>query len=213
MSAGASFAVVLPVKAFSVAKGRLAPALGPAARAALARQLADVVLAAARPLPVLVVCDDDEVAGWATAAGAGVVWSPGRGLDGAVADGVAHAGAAGATRVVVAHADLPLARDLPVLLEAHADIVLVPDRRLDGTNVVVVPATAGFSFSYGTRSFERHLAEGQRLGLVVEVRHDPALAFDVDVPADLDHLAVAALLGGSEHDRPEPEPVPTPCGP
>lgn len=211
MTAGASSAVVVPVKAFSVAKRRLAAALGPAARAVLARQLADIVVAAARPLPVLIVCDDDEVAAWARAAGAGVVWSPGRGLDGAVADGVAHAGSAGATRVVVAHADLPLARDLTVLLEARADVVLVPDRRRDGTNVVVVPATAGFSFSYGTRSFDRHLTEGRRLGLTVEVRDDDALAWDVDVPADLDHLAVAALLGRSEHDRPQP--VPTPSGP
>lgn len=209
MTADGPCAVVVPVKAFRVAKRRLAPALGPAVRAALARQLAGVVVAAARPLLVLVVCDDDEVAGWARAAGAGVVWSPGRGLDGAVADGVAEAAAGGATRVIVAHADLPLARDLPALLEVRGEVVVVPDRRRDGTNAAVVPAAAGFSFSYGPRSCDRHVAEGRRLGLSVAVHDDAALAWDVDVPADLDHPAVAALLAAPH----EPEPLATPCPP
>ena len=210
MTADAPAAAVVPVKAFSVAKQRLAPALDPAARASLARRLAAVVVAAASPLPVLVVCDDDEVAAWAAAVGAGVVWSPGRGLDRAVADGVAHAATAGAERVVVAHADLPLAHDLPALLVADADVVLVPDRRRDGTNVAVVPTTAGFSFSYGLGSFDRHQAEARRLGLTLEVRDDVALAWDVDVPDDLDHPAVAALLVAPT--AVQPRAVPSPCG-
>ena len=209
MTADGPPAVVVPVKAFAVAKRRLVPALGPAARAGLARRLAAVVVAAARPLPVLVVCEDDEVASWAAGAGAGVVWSPGRGLDGAVADGVAEAAAGGATRVIVAHADLPLARELPALLEVPAEVVLVPDRRRDGTNVAVVPAAAGFSFSYGSRSCDRHVAEGRRLGLSVTVHDDEALAWDVDVPADLDHPAVAALLAAPH----EPEPLTARCRP
>lgn len=218
MPADASSAVVVPVKAFSVAKQRLAPVLDPLGRAALARRLAAVVVEAARPLPVLVVCDDDEVAAWAGGVGAEVVWSPGRGLDRAVADGVAHAATAGAGRAIVAHADLPLAQDLPALLRVAADVVLVPDRRRDGTNVAVVPSSARFSFSYGTGSFDRHLAEGRRLGLSVEVREDATLAWDVDVPDDLDHPAVAALLDPPPQRplprRPPPDrprPVPSPC--
>lgn len=189
-----STTVVVPVKAFSVAKLRLAPALDPAARAALARRLATVVVAAAGELPVLVVCDDDEVAAWAAGSGAAVVWAPGRGLDGAVADGVDRAAADGASRVVVAHADLPLARDLAPLAAGRAAVTLVPDRRRDGTNVAVVPAGAGFAFRYGAGSFERHLTEAARLGLEVDVVDDPALSWDVDVPGDLDHPEVTALL-------------------
>lgn len=193
--------MVVPVKAFSLAKLRLAPALEPAARATLARRLAAVVLAAAEPLRVLVVCDDGDVAAWATAADAEVVWSPGRGLDGAVADGVARAAATGAHRVIVSHADLPLARDLPGLLDSTADVVLVPDRLRDGTNVALVPAAAGFTFAYGGGSFDRHVAEARRLGLDLEVRDDAALAWDVDLPADLDHVAVTALLDAGPDDR------------
>jgi 2-phospho-L-lactate guanylyltransferase len=180
-------AVLVPVKRFAEAKDRLAPALAPAARAALARDMAAAVLRAAQPLPVAVVCDDTEVAEWARAQGALVVWEPGRGLNGAVESGVEQLSLAGVGRVVVAHSDLPHASGLATIVEGDG-VVLVPDRRRDGTNVVVIPADAGFRFSYGPGSFERHLEEAQRLGLGVEVREDPSLAFDVDLPADLDML-------------------------
>ena len=59
---GSPAAVLVPVKGFAVAKARLAPVMGPADRQDLARELAEVVVAAAAPLPVLVVCDDAGVA-------------------------------------------------------------------------------------------------------------------------------------------------------
>lgn len=179
-----SAAVVVPVKAFRAAKVRLAPALAPAARAALARELADVVVGAASPLPVVVVCDDDEVRDWAVAASAEVVWCPGRGLNGAVADGVASLADRGIERAVVAHSDLPLASSLAWVADFDG-VTLVPDRRLDGTNVVAVPTGAGFEFAYGKGSFARHRAEAARCGLDVRVVEDAALGWDVDLPDDL----------------------------
>jgi len=180
-------AVLVPVKRFSEAKVRLAPALPPDERATLAREMAAAVLGAAHPLPVAVVCDDVDVAEWARTRGALVVWEPGRGLNGAVQSGVDQLARAGVRRVVVAHADLPRAAGL-ARLAAGTGVVLVPDRRHDGTNVAVVPADAGFRFSYGPGSFDRHRDEARRLGLAVDVVEDPLLAFDVDVPDDLDAL-------------------------
>jgi 2-phospho-L-lactate guanylyltransferase len=180
----ASAAVVVPVKAFRAAKLRLAPALDSAARAALARQMADVVLRAARPLPVVVVCDDDEVRSWAEDAGADTVWCPDRGLNGAVEDGVAALRTRGVPTAIVAHADLPLATNLAWAAD-FPGITLVPDRRRDGTNVIAVPTDAGFRFAYGAGSFERHQAEGERLGLPLRIVRDPDLGWDVDLPSDL----------------------------
>lgn len=181
--------VLVPVKAFTAAKQRLAPALGPEARAELARTMAALVVAAAAPLPVAVVCDDPAVAAWAQDLGASVIHEPGRGLNGAVAAGVLALEHAGAGEVVVAHADLPAARSL-VGLTGFDGVTVVPDRRRDGTNVLCVPAGAGFRFSYGPGSFGRHVAEAERLGLPHRVVDEPDLAWDVDVPADL-----AASLG------------------
>ena len=177
-------AVLVPVKAFADAKLRLAGALPAAERSRLAKEMAEHVLAAAGPLPVAVVCDDADVAGWARQQGALVVWEPGRGLNGAVQAGVERLGAAGARRVIVAHADLPLAGPL-AWAAGFGGVTLVPDRRDDGTNVACVPAHAGFTFSYGPGSFQRHGAETRRLGLALRVVREPLLGHDVDVPADL----------------------------
>lgn len=189
------------MKAFHAAKGRLASALDPAERAALARSMAEGVVAAAAPLPVTVVCDDADVAAWARDLGVTVGWTPGLGLDGAVEAGVRAVEAAGATRVVVAHADLPLARGLAALAQPGerepTSITLVPDRHGDGTNVVVLPAGCGFRFAYGPGSFARHRAEAARLGIAAHVVHDPHLGWDVDHPADLDLPTPEALAAAA----------------
>lgn len=218
--------VLIPVKAFHEAKGRLAGVLDAPARELLARAMATNVVDSAHDLPVAVVCDDEVVAEWARSVGATVVWQPGVGLDGAVRNGVAVLAAAGADQVLVAHGDLPHATDLRPLLEVAAttaagasdvepsDVraapdqdgddpdgevgtgpaaaadergtaVLVPDRRRDGTNVILIPSRCGFRFSYGAGSFARHLAEARGLGLRTTVVEDAALGWDVDVPEDL----------------------------
>jgi 2-phospho-L-lactate/phosphoenolpyruvate guanylyltransferase len=176
--------VLVPVKSFTEAKVRLAPALDDPSRAALARGMARIVVAAAGPLPVAVVCDDEEVAEWARSVGAQVFWRPERGLNGAVADGVSRFGAEGFERIIVAHADLPLAEDLAWVAD-HDGVTLVPDRRDDGTNVICVPTGVGFEFSYGPHSFGRHLAEAERLGLSHRVVREPRLGWDIDTPGDL----------------------------
>jgi 2-phospho-L-lactate guanylyltransferase len=180
------------VKSFRTAKLRLAPVLNASERAELARSLAAGVLAAAGSLECNVVCDDEEVAQWARSLGARVIWTPGLGLSGAVQAGVETLAGEGVSLVVVAHADLPNAGLLDALGEPGR-VTLVPDLRADGTNVAVVPATAGFRFAYGPGSFERHCAEAGRLRLPCDVVHDARLAADVDLPADLAHVGSAQL--------------------
>lgn len=181
-------AVLVPIKAFTAAKGRLAEVLDAGARAELARRMAAQVLAAAAPLPVVVVTDDAEVAAFARSHGAQVIDDPGGGLNAAVQAGVDHVVGAGFDEVVVAHADLPRAAGLAALTGATDTCTLVPDRRGDGTNVLVVPAGAGFRFAYGPGSFARHVAEAERLGLAVRAVRDSRLGWDVDLPEDLEGL-------------------------
>lgn len=193
-------AVVIPVKAFGSAKARLSPAVASTEREALARSMAEAVVRAAGLLPVVVVCDDPDVRAWARSLGAEVRWTPGLGLDGAVEAGVEWVSTEGFDRVIVAHADLPLATDLqPVTGRGTGGVVLVPDRRHDGTNVISLPTGCGFRFAYGPGSFHRHRAEAERLGLDVTVVDDASLAWDVDIPEDLvlpGGQAVTAAMAG-----------------
>ncbi len=185
----------MPLKAFAEAKVRLAPALTSLERSELARSLAGAVIAAAAPLPVIVVCEDGEVARWAASHGAMAAEEPGTGLNGAVQSVSWECAIAGYSRITVVHGDIP---DPAGLSEAGGSYgesvaVLVPDRRRDGTNLVSLPATAirppgepsGFTFRYGPGSFARHSAETVRLGLTTRILSDTGLSVDIDVPDDL----------------------------
>ena len=190
---GVDAAVLIPVKDFRQAKARLAGVVSATDRIRLARWTAELVVAAAAPLPVFVACDDPDVADWATALGATVLWRPSVGLNAAVLDGIAALAAAGIEHAIVAHSDLPMPSPLAGVVMTGG-IVLVPDGRSDGTNVLAVPTSSGFQPSYGSQSFHRHLAQATRLGLPVRVLRDPGLALDIDTAADLAHPLVAKVL-------------------
>jgi 2-phospho-L-lactate guanylyltransferase len=183
--------VVVPIRSFADAKLRLADRLTEAQRAELLRTCATRVVEAAAPLPVVVVTSAPDVREWARALGVDVVADRDAGLDAAADVGRAHLEVSGLVRAVVAHADLPRAGSLaPLAGDGDRPIVtLVPCHRDDGTNVCSIPVTLPFRFRYGPGSFRRHAAEARRLGAGLRVVRRPDLAFDVDVPADLDDLA------------------------
>jgi 2-phospho-L-lactate guanylyltransferase len=187
--------VVVPIRGFSGGKSRLG-ALGPE-RAWLVAEMAGRVLAAARPLPTAVVTSAREVRAWAASSGVTVLDDPGS-LDLAALTGVAWARSLGLPRVVVAHADLPLATSLDALARdaGRPMVAAVPCHRDDGTPVLSVPTEMEFRFAYGPGSFRRHAAETRRLGLGFRVVRDRTLAHDVDAAED---LAGLGLLG--DHPR------------
>ena len=187
-------AVLVPVKRFTAAKGRLTDVLTSADRAGLAEWMASGVLEVVAEIPTFVACDDEAVASWAKRMGAHVIWGAGLGLNGAVDDGVAHIIAHGYDQVLVSHADLALPGAL--LDVAHEGrITLVPDRRDDGTNVMSFPASHPLRAAYGGGSFARHL--GQALAQTtapVEVRRDLELSLDLDTARDLAHPLIQKVL-------------------
>ena len=176
-------AVIVPIRSFAGALSRLTGILGAPRCRDLMRLMASRVVAAADGLPVHVATDDAEVADWALGLGAAVVRAGRPGLTTAVSAAVDQLASAGVERVVVAHADLARARTLRPAV--GPGLTIVPDRQRDGSNVLCVPAAAGFRFSYGPGSFERHVAEAHRLGLGVTVVEDDSLAADIDHPEDL----------------------------
>ncbi|UOE43183.1 2-phospho-L-lactate guanylyltransferase [Agromyces larvae] len=172
-----AWTLVIPVKSPSRAKTRLAPEAGPDERAALARAFAADTVAVALATPgvgrVLVVADDPALAGAAEFVAEPEV----RGLDPAIADGIAAAagapgaGAAPPTRVSrqsewragrssgahpadappigVLLGDLPALRadDLASALEAAARHPLAFVRDADGTGTTLATARGGVPFA------------------------------------------------------------------
>ena len=183
--------VLIPVKGFRLAKGRLAGRLNETERHELARNMAAQVVKAAGSLPVQVVCDNDEVSRWARTVGADVLWIEAKGLNPALTAAVAELETSEGRNydspghVLIAHADLPHAETLAGLAEAGT-VTIVPDRHLDGTNVMALPLGTGFEFHYGPGSFNAHCAEALRHGLDLRVHRVAALEFDIDTPDDFD---------------------------
>jgi len=182
--------VLVPIRSFDDAKSRLADVLSADERRALARTMATTVVIAARGLPVKVVTDDSDVGTWARSVGAAVLAPGVSGLNRSIAVAFAEVRSELGPvegRVIIAHADLPLAHDLRVV--DGPGVAIAPDRHRDGSNVMSIPASADFEFAYGPGSFELHQREAARLGLGVTVIDDPTLALDIDHPDDLAEFA------------------------
>lgn len=186
--------MLIPVKRFAAAKGRLTGLLADSERADLARWMASRVVDEVAEIPTFIACDDEGVARWAQDKGAEVIWGAGLGLNGAVDDGVRRIRDAGFDHVLVSHADL--ARPARLLEVARAGcITLVPDRRHDGTNVMAFPTATVLHASYGGGSFIRHLDQAlAHRGVAVEVRSDPDLSLDLDTRRDLVHPLIREVL-------------------
>jgi FO synthase len=190
---------IVPVKALSSSKQRLAPALGPRREAFARALLIQTLFALAgsrRVTGILVVTDDSEVADEARQAGAEVLLKEAD-LNAACALGLADVRARGADVCAIFHADLALLspRGVDALIYAYLEcrraqgdsvVGLVRSQEGTGTNVVLLNPKLPFTPAFGAASFATHqLAAGSRAR---ELHCDEA-AFDVDTVADLEKLA------------------------
>jgi 2-phospho-L-lactate guanylyltransferase len=168
--------------------------------------LTDVLgaLAGARELAgVLVVTSDPDAAALAERlAGARVVpdHDPPRGMNAAVARGLAAVAGEGAAGALVVTADLPLARpaDVSAVL-AHPvgpgpSVVLVPSAAGTGTNAMLLRPPSALRPRLGPDSFARHSAQARERGVPVARLAVARLALDIDTPPDL----AALMAGGGE---------------
>ena len=159
-------AVVVPVKDFTRAKVRLAEHLDAAARAALARDMAGIVLAAAGPAARVGRVRRRPTSGpGPTSVGAEVIWTPGLGLNGAVQAGVDRAGTPRGAPPW--SSPTPTCRWPPRWRGSPRPRASPSCPTGASTAPTCSPCRPppGFRFSYGAGSFERHRAEGLRLGL------------------------------------------------
>ncbi len=184
---------VLPVKDPARAKHRLAPALSPAERAALAQTMYEHVLSvllASRGLDrILVATSHPATAERARRAGA-LVLDEGSPISHSVsADAAArHAISLGASTVALLPIDLPLITPAEVeslLAPPLPGLRIVPDRAGTGTNCLVRTPPLCIESRFGPGSFDLHVAQARTLGFSVEVVRPPGIVFDVDTPDDL----------------------------
>lgn len=191
---------LVPVKRLAASKSRLASVLSQSQRAELTCRMLEDVLHALRCAPsvkkIVVLsnepCIDGALAGVERYAEA---------EEGDVNRSLAAAITSmplSTQRVLILPADIPgvRAEDIDALAKAHQEGVLVCPAVVDGgTNALLTSLPLPITLQFGERSFARHLHAARLRGVVVQTMLRPALARDVDRPADLDWLRGIAHPG------------------
>ena len=191
---GSSAALVVPLKSFANAKGRLASILDPEQRERLSRACAERVVGAAGGARVVIVSDQGtDVSEWASARGLTCIAQTSPGLNGAAHDGVVWARDNGFTIAAIAHSDIPLADNVAQFIDGDT-VVIVPDSANDGTNVLVVPTAADFTFHYGPGSFKKHVDEAITRGFAPRIALSDEWSHDLDNPDDLSDPRIKELF-------------------
>ena len=197
---------IVPLKALSSTKQRLAPVLSDTARHSLVRAMAADVLTQLRSHPqiekVSIVCGE----GWSAAQFADPhlrVWNEStlavRGLNSALTAALTKAEC---DSVLLIHGDLPFLQRVDITRVVSAasrvDVVLCSDQTATGTNALLMPRDTPLVLSFGERSFDRHREAATTLGVSWEAVQASGIATDIDSPEDLLLLSVeAAGLGSS----------------
>lgn len=189
--------VVVLVKDFESAKQRLGPALDPHQRRALARRNASrAIRAAGAAEHRLVVAGSDEAAALAAELGAEVLIEPRQeGQNVAAQRGLARAIENGADAALLLSSDLPLVTKKSVrdLLREASRLappvaVAVPATGRGGTNALYLHPPRAIGLHFGADSLAAFRREAQGLGVRFEIHISPAMALDLDEPADLARL-------------------------
>ena len=185
--------ILVPCKSLALGKSRLSGLLSPEEREALCRQfLADTLRTAIELVgaaSVKLISTDAEAQEMARGSGIEIYAEAWPDLNAALSGVRRNILASRAPRdIMVLPIDLPLATagSLRKVLAAAGDIVLVPDRKNGGTNVLLLRGTAldGFRFAYGDDSFRIHSENAAAQQERVTVLRDEKLAFDIDEPED-----------------------------
>jgi 2-phospho-L-lactate guanylyltransferase len=202
-----------PFKALDQAKSRLAGVLSPADRRALARWMGARVIEALRESGVIerigVISADPVLVGqWRDDPLIASIRAASGSLNRDLEAGRRWALRQGADALLVALGDLPLltsaaVREMVMLsgLRGRAQsIVIAPDRRQDGTNLLLMAPPDLLAFAYGRHSLARHLNAAQRAGVEPVISRSEETGFDVDTPADLAQLIAHGLWFPGSHE-------------
>jgi len=192
--------ILIPVKNLAVAKQRLAPALEPEERTALATAMLKDVLEAVASWPrrpqVAVVTGDAEARSLARLCGFELLDDVEEaGESAAVEHATRTLEAQGAENLLVIPGDIPLvtAGELEAIYAAAPPVgaVLVPSRDGCGTNAALRAPASLFPLRFGNDSFVPHRAAASATGAPLVVLTLPGIALDVDTPQDLAALLAA----------------------
>jgi 2-phospho-L-lactate guanylyltransferase len=188
--------IIIPLKPLAQSKTRLASVLTRDQRVELSRGFLLRTIGLARQVgEVVVVSRDAAVRRLAKQCGAWALVESGYTLNRALHQAATWVMMHGGKSVLVLPADLPRLQltDLTEIIKMGRQhslaAVIAPCRRLDGTNALLLSPPDLIEFAFGPGSFAGHQQAVRAAGLEPLIFHSPTLAFDLDLPEDLQQFS------------------------
>ncbi|PKN85639.1 MAG: 2-phospho-L-lactate guanylyltransferase [Chloroflexi bacterium HGW-Chloroflexi-8] len=188
--------VIIPVKPLRRSKSRLSDVLNEDERTLLNYHMLENTLSILKEIQsidgVLVVSRDPSALTLARTYDAKTLQEDGEpGLNLALKRAVVVAKAYSANSIMILPADLPLItckeiKSVIDKLDVNNKMIISPDRRMSGTNMLIVSPVDLVEFSFGPGSFERHVRQAQSKGAHIDVHQLESIGLDIDLPEDLD---------------------------
>lgn len=189
---------IVPVKPLNLGKSRLSGTISEDDRINLNTKLLVHTLNTLSEIPeigqILVVSRDSNVLSISRDHGAKTVLENGSPhLNTALSRATVFAQLHAIYGVLILPADLPLLskKDIKTLIELAVDppvVVIAPDRRNEGTNALLISPAGLIDYDFGPNSFDRHCHLARLASARIEIVNLPSLAFDLDIPEDLQML-------------------------
>lgn len=183
---------LVPVKALTDAKSRLAKSLTNMERKKLVLRMLDHVISILQSVheieKISIVTPDEEVLSHAAVLGVVGIPEVSPGHNPSLTAASQHENT---KSLLTISADLPLLNaaniSQMIVLSQQNDIVLAPSKDL-GTNAIIMTPPLIIPYLFGTRSFEKYKRQADKQTLSVGIYHNETIAFDVDTIDDLQTL-------------------------
>jgi len=187
---------IVPVKPLLLGKSRLAEKLNEAERIALNQKLYKntlKVLSQVKEISnILIVSRDSDVLSYSRSEGIRTVQENGSpNLNEALRRASLFAQMNCTEGIIIVPADLPLMTPKDIQEVIHAGLespmaVIVPDRRMEGTNTLFLNPADLITFSFGSDSFETHCQLIRDTKATLKILYNENIALDLDIPEDLE---------------------------
>lgn len=196
---------IIPVKPFDFGKSRLSSVLSDQERRSLNVHLFsntfNVVQSAPAIKITLVISQDQEVLTLTEKGGGIGLVEKEMDLNGSLQNATEYALQRGAESVLIIPADLPmiskveLQQAVKARYSALPEMMIAPDRKGKGTNLLMVSPPGTIEYQFGVDSFRRHTEQARKKNITIRICSIPSFGVDLDLPEDIKYVRQSERSG------------------
>jgi len=193
-----SLCAIIPIKPLRRGKSRLSSVLSEDKREGLNKFLLTSTLQCLKKINeidhIIVISYDPSALTLARKFGARTVLeNRNTNLNRALRKATLAAKAINSSKILIVPADLPLLTkdDIFTVLKKSKkppEIVIVPDRKMSGTNILLINPIGAIKYNFGEWSFRKHIEQAERKKINIKICQRKNLSFDLDLPEDWEFL-------------------------